>query len=58
MKNNFVAKHINKFNRPAVHKNSIREMKLGNEKHPIDYTLEYEEMKEDVMPDSDSAELE
>ena len=37
MKNNFVAKHMNDWNKSVVMKNRKKEMKKGNEKHKHNY---------------------
>ena len=40
MKNNFVAKHMNDWNKSVVMKNRKKELKKGNEKHKINYKKE------------------
>ena len=37
MKNNFVAKHMNDWNKSVVMKNRKKELKKGNEKHKHNY---------------------
>lgn len=40
MKNNFVAKHMNEYNKYSVMKNRKKDLKRGNEKHKKDYKKE------------------
>lgn len=53
MKNNFIAKHMNTFNKPSVHSNLKKDYELNDEEH-INEGIQ--ELEENIENESDNEE--